>query len=126
MPTFAPASWSAAALCRFSLCSILFGSHLNVAAAETTAPNSTALEALERLKGIDLEANPAVKNAVLKILDQVKGTPQFVEIVRDFQITGQEPALLDFAAKQPSSSAAADATRMVLHGKNPNSIKDAL
>lgn len=89
-------------------------------------PNSVALEALSRLKGIDLESNPAVKNAVLKVLQQVKGTPQFVEIVRDFKISGEESALLDFAAKQPSSSAAADAIRMVLHSGETNLIGQAL
>jgi len=88
--------------------------------------NSVALEALSRLKGIDLEANPAVKNAVLKVLEQVKGTPQFVEIVRDFKITGRESALLDFATKQPDSSAAAEAVRMVLHSENAKLITQAL
>ena len=88
--------------------------------------NSVALEALSRLKGIDLESNPAVKNAVLKILEQVKGTPQFIEIVRDFKIKGQESALLDFACKQPASSAAADAVRIVLHSDRTNLISEAL
>jgi putative heme-binding domain-containing protein len=89
-------------------------------------PNSVAMEALSRLKGIDLESNPAVKNAVLKILDQAKGTPQFVEIIRDFKITGQEPALLDFACKEPATSAAADAVRIVLHNDGTNLISATL
>jgi len=88
--------------------------------------NSVAMEALSRLKGIDLDSNPAVKNAVLKVLDQVKGMPQFVEIVRDFKITGQESALLDFAAKQPTSSVGAEAVRIVLHNKNGKSVTEAL
>jgi len=88
--------------------------------------NSVALEALSRLKGIDLESNPAVKNAVLKVLEQVKGTPQFVEIVRDFKIKGQESALLDFACKQPASSAAAEAVRIVLHNDGTTLIGEAL
>jgi len=56
----------------------------------------------------------------------VKGTPQFVEIVRDFNITGQEPALLDFARKEPASSAAAEAVRIVLHNDGTNLISTAL
>src|SRR5262245_32179677 len=88
--------------------------------------NTVALEALSRLKGIDLESNPAVKNAVLKILDQVKGTPQFVEVVRDFKITGQESALLDFACKQPASSTAAEAVRIALHSDRTNLMFEAL
>lgn len=105
---------------------VLLSSAPNGLGAETAQPPSVALEALERLKGIDLDANPAIKNAALKILGQVQGTPQFVEVVRDFKITGQESALLDFVAKQPSTSAGADAMRLVLHSGNTNLIKNAL
>jgi putative heme-binding domain-containing protein len=108
----------------FCLCLIFWA--VNLIGQDQPQPASVALEALERLKGIDLDANPAVKNAVLKILDQVKGSPQFVEIVRDFKITGQEPALLDFAAKEPSGSVGAEAMRMVLHGSDSTLIKSAL
>jgi putative heme-binding domain-containing protein len=107
-------------------CFCLLFSRLLVPGAEQDRPNSVALEALNRLKGIDLESNPAVKTAVLKILEQVKGTPQFVEIVRDFKIKGQESALLDFACKQPASSAAAEAVRIVLRNDGTNLICAAL
>jgi len=90
------------------------------------ADNSVALEALSRLKGMDLEANPALKAAVLKVLNEVKGTAQFVEIVRDFKITGQEPALLDLGTKDPSSSAGVDAMRLVLHGADSQLLNTAL
>src|SRR5438874_8954124 len=88
--------------------------------------NNNAMEALNRHKCIYLESNPAVKTAVMKILDQSKGTPQFVEIVRDFKIKGQEPALLDFASKDPPSSAATEAVRIVLHNDGTNLISEAL
>ena len=81
---------------------------------------------MSRLKGIDLDANPGVKTAVLKLLDQTRGTPQFVEIVRDFKITGQEEALLEFAEHNPASSSGADAMRLVLNGQNEALLKDAL
>ena len=89
-------------------------------------PSSVALEALSRLKEIDLESNPAVKGAVLKVLEQVKGTPQFVEIVRDFKINGQGPELLGFAASQPASSAGAEAVRIVLRSAETNLVSQAL
>lgn len=107
------------------VCLAVLSFDLNLTAADEGQSNSVALEALERLKGIDLDANPAVKNALLKVLEQVKGTPQFVEIVRDFKIAGQETVLLDYAAKQPSSSAGAEAMRLVLHS-NSSLIKTAL
>jgi len=66
--------------------------------------NSVAIEALSRLKGMDLEANPSLKAAVLKVLETTRGTPQFVELVRDFKIKGQAGELLAFAASNPTNS----------------------
>src|SRR5579859_4753027 len=61
-----------------------------------------AIEALSRLKGMDLEANPAMKNAVLKVLETTRGTADFVKIVDDFQLKGQERGLLEVAEKNPN------------------------
>jgi putative heme-binding domain-containing protein len=74
--------------------------------------DSAQVEALSRLKGMDLEANPKLKGAVLKVLEKTKGTPQFVEIVRDFDLKGQSKELVDFAAKHPNDSAGVDALRI--------------
>jgi putative heme-binding domain-containing protein len=93
-----------------------------------TNDNHTAinLEALSRLKDVDLDANPAVKNVVLKLLDQVRGTPQFVEIVRDFKIKDQEEGLIQIAAKQPNSQAGVESMRMVLAGGKLDRLKQEL
>src|SRR2546427_3836748 len=56
----------------------------------------------------------------------VRGTPQFVEIVRDFKVTGQESGLLEIATREPSSSAGVDAMRIVLHGSETQMLKNAL
>jgi putative heme-binding domain-containing protein len=74
--------------------------------------DSTAIEALSRLKDVDLEANPALKNVVLKVLEKAKGTPQFVEIVRDFKLTGHSRELIDFASKHPADSTGVEALRI--------------
>src|SRR6476620_9941550 len=58
---------------------------------------ATKIEALNRLKGVDLESNATLKGAVLKILEKTRGTPQFVEIVRDFKLSGHGQALLEYA-----------------------------
>jgi putative heme-binding domain-containing protein len=84
------------------------------------------LEALSRLKGIDLEANPRVKAVVIKLLEQVRGTPQFVEIVRDFNIQGRETSLLEIAAQDPSGPAGVEAMRLVLHKDDLGPLKLAL
>lgn len=85
-----------------------------------------ALEALSRLKGVDLNANPAVMTAVLKVLGLVRGTPQFVELVNDFKITGQDEALLEIAARYPTNSAGAAAMRLVLKGQNLELLQRAM
>jgi hypothetical protein len=52
-----------------------------------------SIEALQRLKGADLQANPALGQAVRKVLDQVRGEPEFVQLVKDFSLVGQEEGL---------------------------------
>jgi putative membrane-bound dehydrogenase-like protein len=83
-------------------------------------------EALNRLKGIDLEANPGVQQAVLKELNQARGTPQFVEIVRDFNLKGQDTVLLEIAAQNPASSTGAEAVRLILNQPNDKLLKNSL
>ena len=73
-----------------------------------------AIEALSRLKGIDLESSPAVKAAVRKVLASTKGTAQFVELVRDFRIKDQNQSLLEIALSHPDNSTAVEAARLVL------------
>ena len=90
------------------------------------ARTSINLEALSRLKGIDLESNTAVKAVVLKILDQIRGTPQFVEIVRDFNVRGQPAGLLEAAEKDPSGPTGAEAARLLLRDEDLATLKLAL
>ncbi len=87
---------------------------------------SVAVEALSRLKGMDLEANPALKTAVVKTLMAIKDRPQFVELVRDFKLTDQGPALLEFAARNPTNSAGIDAVRLLVENKQTALMEDAL
>ena len=88
--------------------------------------NAVAIEALSRLEGIDLDQNPGVKKAVLKILDRTRGTAQFVQIVRQFKLNDQEPGLLEVAARNPSSEAGVDAMRLVLAHHDFDLIKNSL
>jgi putative heme-binding domain-containing protein len=85
---------------------------LSVCADAFAQVDATQIEALSRLKHVDLEANPALKAAVVKVLDKTKGTPQFVEIVRDFNLKGQAKELVDFAAKHPNDSTGVEALRI--------------
>lgn len=87
--------------------------------------NSVAVEALSRLKGMDLESNPSLKAAVLKVLETTRGTAQFVEIVRDFKIKGQAAELLAFAAANPTNSTGVDALRLAVAETGVNGLTNS-
>ena len=96
-------------------------------AAETPGGVSNVqLEALQRLKGIDLEANPGLKTAILKIVETTRGTPQFVELVEQFKLTGQAAGLLEVALKFPAAELGVKAMRLVLDANEPALINAAL
>jgi putative heme-binding domain-containing protein len=110
---------------------VLFVLHFAAAVEHSSPANDAAndsinLEALSRLKDIDLEANPAIKTVVLKVLEQMRGRPQFVEIVRDFKITGQGAALLQIASKDPNSQTGVEAMRLVLRENSLDLLKQSL
>jgi putative heme-binding domain-containing protein len=108
----------------FLLAQLAFGSE-GPASSEATR-RAINLEALSRLEGIDLEANPGVKAVVLKLLDQLRGTPQFVEVVRKLNIRGQTQLLLEAAANDPSGATGVEAMRLVLQSGELSSLKVAL
>jgi putative heme-binding domain-containing protein len=98
--------------------------------ADTGAPGSDhtaiAIEALSRLKGMDLEAKPALKAAVLKVLDSTRGTTNFVKIVKDFKLQGQNAGLLEIAEKYPAEESGVEAMRLVLESKDVDELKTLL
>ena len=113
-------------ICCTALISIISPLAPGADSTEQTDRTTVAIEALSRLKGIDLEANPAVKTAVLKVLDQIRGTPQFVELVRDFKIKDQEPALLEIAIQNPNNAAGVDAAKLILEHKQDALFESSL
>ena len=80
----------------------------------SNAQTSVQLEALKRLKNLDLEANPSLKKAVLNILKDSKGKPAFVEIIRDFKLKGHEIDLIRFSQANPKDSTGVEAMRLAL------------
>ncbi len=110
--------------CLSSVCLVLAA--LAAAAQIDNSHTSIAVEALSRLKGMDLESNPSLKAAVLKVLEQVRGTPQFLQIVRDFQIKGQGREVTELASQHPEDSSAVETMRMVLNEHNSEFLKPLL
>ena len=70
-------------------------------------------EALSRLKTIDIQANPEVKAFIETQITATKGTPRFIELVRDFRIKGQAPALLEVALNHSQHPLANEALDLV-------------
>ncbi|HEX5176135.1 MAG TPA: c-type cytochrome, partial [Chthoniobacteraceae bacterium] len=97
---------------------------LHLAALGKSAP-FVATEALTRLKGVDLASNPEVKSALNQMLMTTRGTARFVELVREFHLSGQAPALLEFIAKDPASAEAIEAARTLLQNERA-AIEQAL
>lgn len=91
-----------------------------------SSSSSAALETVRRLKGMDFEANPALKAALMRVVDTTRGTPDFVELVRDFQLTGQIEGLLDVASRHPEAGAGADAVRMAVAEGGVEAVRGAL
>jgi hypothetical protein len=85
-----------------------------------------ALEALSRLKGTDLNSDPSLKAAAMKVLEWTRGTPDFVTIVRDFHIPGQNAGLLEVAEKNPSDGSGVEALQIIFAGGDTSVIKSAL
>ncbi len=75
---------------------------------------TTMIEALTRLGPEQVKANPRLSEALGRVLEATRGTAQFVQLVTQFQIKGQEAGLLEIAAKQPTEEAGVTAARLVL------------
>ncbi len=82
-------------------------------------------EALARLKNVDINANADVKAAIEKQIASAKGTPHFIELVRDFRLQGQAPALLDTALKNPRDPLANDAVKLVFADADSTKLIDS-
>ena len=90
------------------------------------AASSVALEAVRRLKGTDLSANPSLRQAVEKVAREIRGEPEHLELVRDFQLTGELPAVAEFVAARPADPAALDGVRLLLTPESRPLLEKAL
>jgi len=83
-------------------------------------------EAISRLKGFDVAKNPEHKAALNRVLDGLKGQPQFVTLVEKFNITDRFGDLLALAQAKPDDQVGMDAVRILL-GKGASALlKEAL
>jgi putative heme-binding domain-containing protein len=85
---------------------------------EETDRTAVAVEALLRLKEVDLNQNPKLKDAVLKLLEKTRGTPNFVKLVQQFQLADQNAGLLEVAIQHPASDTGVEAMRLIMTSRD--------
>ena len=71
-------------------------------------------EGISRLKGFDVAKNPEHKTALNRVLDGLKGQPQFVTLVEKFNVADRYPDLLALAQAKPDDQIGIDAIRVLL------------
>ena len=85
-----------------------------------------AIEALRRLQGTDSATNPAVQKALDKVLGRIGGEPEFVELVRDFNLEAHLPEIERIALEKPSTPAGVLAIQLLLAKGRIDGLKAAL
>ncbi|MEO8498445.1 MAG: c-type cytochrome [Planctomycetota bacterium] len=78
------------------------------------AKDATIVETLLRLKTVDVNANPKLKDAVLRHLELHKGTPKYVELIEALSVQGVEEDLLQLALADPASTEGVHAGGLLL------------
>lgn len=98
------------------------------ASAQDELPERTriAVETLSRLQDVDLEKNPKLKAAVLKVLQATRGTPHYVKLIKQFHLAGHEQGLIEYATSHPTEEAGVEAIRLVLSGDDVTALRESL
>ena len=85
-----------------------------------------AAEAVERLTDFDFNADTAHKAALNRILDQARGTSQFVTLVEKLNLPERYPELLAIAQAKPAEQLGIEAIRVLLDKRQRAIIAEAL
>ncbi len=83
-------------------------------------------EAIARLKGFDISKNAEQKAALNRVLDGLKGDPQFISLVEKFNVTDRYPDLLAMAQAKPDDQVGIDAVKVLLDKKANDILSAAL
>jgi putative heme-binding domain-containing protein len=109
---------------------------INALAGEDTLPKtssrvidertSIAVEALNRLPDGDISDKPQIKTAVERVLGSLRGMPEFVKLVRKFNLTNQSAGLLEIAVAESASETGVEAVRLILANKDFDLLRGRL
>jgi putative heme-binding domain-containing protein len=118
-------------LCGTRLTALFLAASLGLRAADPASPGqpdrtAVMIEALSRLGPEKVKASPQLKAALDKVLDATRGTAQYVELVKQFELKDQTPALLATAIQNSTNSAGVEAMRLVLESGDNELLKRAL
>ncbi len=83
-------------------------------------------EAIARQKGFDVSKNAGQKAALNRILDGLKGEPQFISLVEKFNVTDRFPELLALAQARPDDQISIDAVKVLLDKQARDLLSAAL
>lgn len=111
---------------RQSIATILAIGYLWVSSSPGVAQANVKLEALRRLEGLNLDANPSLKQTVTEILKESKGSPAFVELAIKFKLETFRNDLLPSALAIEDRTGSVNALRHILDSEAKASIEAAL
>jgi putative membrane-bound dehydrogenase-like protein len=83
-------------------------------------------EAISRLQAFDVTNNPEHLASMNRVLDSLKGQPQFVTLVDRFNVKGRFAELLAMAQSKPDEQLSIDAIRVLLGKSQIDLLKKAL
>lgn len=93
----------------------LFGFSASLLAQEITdatrAKDARRVKALLRLENVDLETLPEAKASLERYLDTVKGTDEYLELVRRFKLKAATPELVKLAIEKGEETIGVDAAK---------------
>src|SRR6478736_3565776 len=77
----------------------------------TRAKDARRVKALLRLENVDLETLPDAKASLLRYLDTVKGTDEFLELVKRFKLKAAVPELVKLAIDKGEETIGVEAAK---------------
>ena len=111
-------SWALNPFCAAGLLALFAMGRADAADGSETDRVAMAVEALSRLQGVDLSQNAKLQETVLKVLDKTRGTANFVKLVKQFTLAGQNVGLLEVAIRHPADEAGVEAIKMILASRD--------
>jgi putative heme-binding domain-containing protein len=105
-------------MARYLLCLLLVVFCVHALAQEvdeaTRAKDARRVKALLRLQNVDLESLPEAKTSLLRYLETVKGTEEYLELVRRFKLTAATPELIKLATERSEDTLGVEAAKALL------------